>query len=614
MFISGDVRSASMPASHLVGQSFHGMGAFGGLNGVLGFLSAMTAEERKAKQAAAQADRLAKHAAAVADQQEKRAARATTQQEHQAATQAAAQAKQVQRQATAQSKAATQAATKAAATAKQVAKKAALQQKKLLGRTLNLTPQGAAVVSKIAPAIEDTAKSIQTAMAAVLKARSSRNPADRSNALALVKTATSKMQSVGAAGASTPARGVRGLLGLGDVVVDPNTGQYVDSTTGQPVDPNTGLPIGGTTNPYGTTSPYGSIDPNTGLPYTTSSSPYGVPGLTDPTGLFAQPYSPTQIPAACQKNPNKPVCMTLIMQQQEQAQMQSVFSLLQNMFAQLMDLVNQLLAQNFQTSQAAAAGSIYGQGIPPSPYGDPYGSPYGSPYGDPYGGAPGYYGGYSQGGDVSAIPAGYDVGGADMYGGGGDAATNAAYASAGPGQSTGPYGGPAGPLPPGYGNPSASNIISSDSMPLGTDDGGDVYGGGDASQIAPPSVFGSDTNYGLPPPQQYAQPPMQVGPTPQQMQMMMANQAMSASFNQGPGAQGQFAASGPVYAQGGSVYMPDGSPQMFGQQPSYTYPVGASDTVPPGTAMPQYQSAGLTQQLQLPGPGGDELVAGEEFN
>ncbi len=537
---------------------------------------------------AAQAERLA-------NAHEKAAARATTQQEHQANKLAAAQARQIQKNAEQVGKRAEAAKKQTERVAAQAAKKAARVQRKLAGKTIALSQRDASLYDKsgIAQKLQKAATDITAATQAVRKATTTRNPSDRSNALTLTKTAA---QSTGEVLPMKPV-GMRGLGALGiDVQPIPDGyGGFIDPGTGQPTDQ------------YGT-----PIDPNTGLPYTSSGSPYGIPSVGSgfpgsTTGLFPQPYTPQQLPAGCAKNPNKPVCMMLIMEQSSQAQMQPIFTMLQNMFAQLMDLVNQLLAQQYQTSQAAAAGSIYGQGIPPSPYGGYPGDPYG---GQPGYGAPGYYSGYgSPGGDVSQIPAGYDVGGGDPFSGGGDAATNAAY-QAGPGQSTGPYGGPPGGIPQGYGPPDgASNIISSDSLPMGTEGSGDDYSGGDASQIAPPSMFGANNNYTLPPPPQYQQAPVQYGPTQDQVRQMMANQAMSASVNQGPNAQMVMAAPGPVYAQGGSVYLPDGVP-MWGQQPAQTWPAGAQDYAPGGT--PQYASESLRQQLQLPGPGGDELV-GESF-
>ncbi len=600
----GDHNSAVLPATYqFVGQSFHGMGGMEGLGflgAVLGHLHALTAEERKAKQVAAAAERLA-------NAHEKAAARATTQQEHQANKLAAAQARQIQKNAEQVGKRAEAAKKQTERVAAQAAKKAARVQRKLLGRTVAVSQADASKIDKLTPVITDVAGALSTAMKAVLKAKATRNASDRTAAMASVKTAVAKAQSAGLAPGSGGMRGL-GALGIDVQPIPDGYGGFIDPGTGQPTD-QYGTPVGQQpANPYGT-----PIDPNTGLPYTSSGSPYGIPSVGSgfpgsTTGLFPQPYTPQQLPAGCAKNPNKPVCMMLIMEQSSQAQMQPIFTMLQNMFAQLMDLVNQLLAQQYQTSQAAAAGSIYGQGIPPSPYGGYPGDPYG---GQPGYGAPGYYSGYgSPGGDVSQIPAGYDVGGGDPFSGGGDAATNAAYQSAGPGQSTGPYGGPPGGIPQGYGPPDgASNIISSDSLPMGTEGSGDDYSGGDASQIAPPSMFGASNNYTLPPPPQYQQAPVQYGPTQDQVRQMMANQAMSASVNQGPNAQMVMAAPGPVYAQGGSVYLPDGVP-MWGQQPAQTWPAGAQDYAPGGT--PQYASESLRQQLQLPGPGGDELV-GESF-
>lgn len=621
MQCSNDVMTAQVPAAYAGygGSSMQGMGHLGAL-GAMGYVAglndlaaALTKEERQARAAAAQAERVAKQAEAQAKHAENVAARAAragnapvTQQARQAAQQAkqaAAQAKRVQAQATHASQQAAAKAARVQRQADQTAKRAALKQKRLLGKTISVTPgKSEQAVDRMTGPITDAANSIQTAQGAARKALVSRNPADKVSAIKAAQTAASKMYAIGMT--SAPPAGMRGMRGLGiDLTQLDQFGNPVDAgipTTGQ-IDPATGLPY----NPYAQ-SP-------------TASGPYGFPpvppidlfGGASQTGLFpGQPFAANQIPLACQKNPNKPVCMTLIMQQSEQQQMQQVFGILQNMFSQLMDLVNQLLAQQFATQ----AGQQYQQQLQPpyNPY-DPYGSGGMSPYGgDPYAG--GYGSPYAPGGSVSQIPPGYEMDGDPYAAGGGDPAAAAAYANMGPQQPSanfGPYGQASGGAPQ-FPGQAASNIISSDSLPIGADAQGDEYAEGDASMIAPPMQYAASPSYGLPPPPQYQQQPaVRFIPTEAQMQQMQwAAQQGSASINQGPGAQMIQASAGPVFAQQQPVYYENNMPMLFSEQPSQTFPSGVLDTAPDGT--PQYSMESLFTKLQLPGAGGDELVIGSE--
>lgn len=581
----------------------------GQLYGQLGAMhAAMTAAERKAKAEAAAADRAQKQAEAHAKAVEAQAARQAAAQEKagqrqaaqqtrqaaaqqaQAARQAAQQANKAKQQATQQANKANAAAKQAEAKAKQVkaaadkkAKAAALRDKRIAGRTVKANEKDSALIDKITPQVNDAQSTIQNALNLAKKAIQTRNQNDKVAAVNAAKTAGQKINAIMGGGG-----GMSGMRGFGDIVQDPNTGQYIDTNTGAVVDPNS---VGGVVS-----TPYSSV---------TTQTAGSLFGGIDPTGLLlGSAFQPIQTPAQCQRNPNKPICLQFQMQQQTQQQMQMVFSLLQNMFAQLMDLINTLLQQNFATQ----AGNLYAGGIPPTgypPY-DPYGGgAYGapSPYGDPYS---------VGGGSVAPIPPGYDVGSgaADPFSQV-PADVNAAYAGAGPGSGYGPFAAP----PPNAQLPQSpfpdqqQNIISSDSLPAGADvyGGGDVFsswfgGSGDASQIAPPAQFTANTAYSLPPPPQYSAAPI----LPQAPMIAPG----STSVTQGPGAQMVMAQPGSVFQQAPPIYDDGSSMPLFSMQPADADPFGGRDVVAEGT--PQYETAGLFKELQLPVGNTDEIAIGED--
>lgn len=279
---------------------------------------------------------------------------------------------------------------------------------------------------------------------------------------------------VTARGATPTARAVRRLRGLGDDPYPVDDSTYIPTDVNVPYDPTYGsTPQYGydPNNPTYYPPSYGVTDPTTGLPLTSGlTSPFGL----DPTGLTAgfSPFS-TQLPmmSGCKPGSTLPRCLIYQMAQDDRQQFQFVFTMLQQMYAQLLQIVQQLMAQ-LQSAQQQPY-SPYGQ----TPYGqDPYAQPYGpyGQYGGQYPGPSGYPGSpyYAGGGDSSVIPPGFQDGGGLYDGGGVGVPGDISQVFPGPSPAS-QYAAPGG-----FG-PAQPNIISSDSLPAGAEPGGDSYGGGD---------------------------------------------------------------------------------------------------------------------------------------
>ncbi len=320
-------------------------------------------------------------------------------------------------------------------------------------------------------------------------AKRTRSKVDYQKALAAAQTAIKNVQTM-LPGAPVAQATMRGLMGLGACVPDA-TGNGVDDQTGQAcslTDPNTGLPQ----------QPIYQQPLNTGL----------VPGFGTPGYGYGGGYGGGAVPAPqytgfpynvyggsagggysgdrCARRPDLPNCIILQLERNEQQQFQYVFSIMQQMYAQLLQIVQQLMAE-LQSAQQQPYGQSpygpYGQ-TPYGQYGDPnnpYGqqSPYGG-YGSPYPGPGGYPGQpyYAGGGGSSVIPPGYGDSGGDMFGPSGQAPGDAGAIFPGPGPMQ------QGPIAQGPSQP--SNIISSDSLPIGAEQG-DMWGGGDAASAQVPA-------------------------------------------------------------------------------------------------------------------------------
>lgn len=371
-----------------------------------------------------------------------------------------------------------QAANKAAALAKRTQRKAAVAAKKaarVAGRTVQTSNPAAA--SKINQAVQAAQTQLKNVTSLAATAKRTRNKADIQKALAAAQSAGKFIQTIKAP--VTPPAAVKLLRGMGylGACQDDGSGNYYDET-GAPCDPSTYVDPtagGGYVPPYVPPAPAYGQQPIYQGQYGTTS-PYGlsptglVPGFGTGLPSFGQGYAPT----GCRTGSNLPRCLIYQMAVDEQQQFQFVFSILQQMYAQLLQIVQQLLTQ-LQSAQQAPYGygqqpySPYGQS-PYSPYTDPN-NPYGAAYGGQYPG-PGYPGVpyYPGGADSSAIPPGYGDAGGDPFGAGGAIPGDVTQVFPGPGPMA------AGPIPQGPSQP--TNIISSDSLPDGAD-AQDSFGGGD---------------------------------------------------------------------------------------------------------------------------------------
>ena len=388
-----------------------------------------------------------------------------------------------------------QAATKAAQLAKRTQRKAAVAAKKaarVAGRTVQTSnPSAAAKLDKAVQAAKAQLSSV-TSLAAT--ARRTRNKADVQKALVAAQSAAKFISALNAPVTQPVAAKVNRLRGLGymGACVDDGTGSgtMIDDQTQQPCDPTTGLPYGGDPSVGGAYQPPYTPAPVYGQPGAyPGTSPYGV----SPTGLvpgfgvpqfgspfgaqFGAGYAPLR---ACNTGSNLPRCIIYQMAVDEQNQFQYVFALLQQMYAQLLQIVQQLLAQ-LQSAQQQPYGAYGASPYAQSPYG-PYGDPnnpyggYGAAYGGQYPG-PGYPGVpyYPGGADSSVIPPGYgDAGGGDPFGAGGAIPGDITQVFPGPGPMQ------MGPISQGPGQP---NIISSDSLPDGADTTVNTYGDSDQSFV-----------------------------------------------------------------------------------------------------------------------------------
>ncbi len=258
---------------------------------------------------------------------------------------------------------------------------------------------------------------------------------------------------------------------------DDGSGNYVDPSQGQYVDPS--MSQGYYQQPY--TAPQAYPAPYQD-PYSTQQ-PYAsnvLPGI-DPTGLtpgFGTPFQSQQYaPSGCRTGSNLPRCLIFEMAQEDRQQFNYIFTILQQMYAQLLQIVQQLMAQLQQAQMSQSQQPPYYG--PQGPYGQP---PYGTdPYSQgAYGQPPfGYGGGYGSpyGASSSQIPDGIVDGGG---GGPFDAGSSAI-----PGDISQVYPGPRGPMAP---QPDqAPNIISSDSLPDGA--GPSTGDGGGTGEDAPVPAF-----------------------------------------------------------------------------------------------------------------------------
>lgn len=373
-------------------------------------------------------------------------------------------------------------ARQTAAKAKRTAAQAAAKTKravKVAGKTVVTSNPAAA--AKLHAAVMSAQQQLSNALSLAATARKTRNKVDVSKALVAAQSAGKFINTL-AAPVQPPvvAQKLRGLGYTGDLssCVDDGSGSgmLIDNGDGQGCDPTTGQPTGGAYLP-----PANPVYPGTQYPGVSTGV---VPGFGLPTlpTFGSTGYGPLR---ACATGSNLPRCIIYQMAQDEQTQFQYVFSLLQQMYAQLLSIVQQLLGQLQSAQQSPYA---YGQ-QPYNPYGtnpydpnNPYGQGYGAGYGGQYPGPGGYPGApyYAGGGDSSVIPPGYGDSGDMSAGVPGDVSQVFPGPSSGGGggypiQS---YGGP----PPG--------LISSDSLPDGADptSGGD--GGDDAAGLIPTSGSG----------------------------------------------------------------------------------------------------------------------------
>ncbi len=361
-----------------------------------------------------------------------------------------------------------------------VKKRAEKKAVKVAGRTKYTSNPAAA--AKLHAAVVAAQAQFQNALALTKRSAQTRNKADIQKALVATHSAARFIGTSLAPVATPPAvQKLRGMGYIGACVQDPNDpsgATYTDDQTGVSCDPNAAsggisAPVqnyGGTAYPvqapvYGGASNTGLV-PGFGMPQF-GGSPFntfgaGVPG----TG-------------ACRTGSNLPRCIIYQMAVDEQNQFQFVFSILQQMYAQLLTIVQQLMQQLQSAQQQPYAGqqpfSPYGQ--PPYDPNNPYGQygqggqqpAYSGAYPGPSGGYPGapYYAG--GGGDSSVIPPGYGDAGGDMSAGVPSDVSQVfpgPSASAGAGYPMMAQGGP----PPG--------LVSSDSLPVGMDQG-DGYGSSD---------------------------------------------------------------------------------------------------------------------------------------
>lgn len=373
-----------------------------------------------------------------------------------------------------------QQAAKQARTAKQTAtkaKQAAKKAVKVAGKTvLTSSPNAAASINAAMVAAQNQLKNVMTL---TTKARGTRSKADIQAALAAAHSAGTFINTLGTQGTpSATAQKLRGMGYMGNIgscTTDPSTGQETDDGDGYGC-ADIGVPAtntaGGVQQPYSTGLPYAPTLPG----YSTGLNTGLVPGFGLPS------YGAGIAPAGCRAGSNLPRCLIYSMAQEEQQQFQFVFTTLQQMYAQLLQIVQQLMSQlqSAQQSPYAYGQSPYGSPYGASPYGaspyDPsnpysqYGAGYGGQYGSPYGGYSGAP--YYAGGDSSQIPAGYD--------GGGDGSVPSDVSQIFPGPSPSgagypmeSYGGP----PPG--------LISSDSLPDGADPTSGSNGSDDAAGLIP---------------------------------------------------------------------------------------------------------------------------------
>lgn len=265
---------------------------------------------------------------------------------------------------------------------------------------------------------------------------------------------------------------------------------------------------------------------------------------TDGTFLPVMPQSTIDLPPKCIKKPNNMQCIMLRMSQESQQQTQFMMTMVMSMLQQLMQLMSALQTGGDQQSCPAgymanengqcvdAYGNIFGavpqptqptQPTLPDPnlYNPQYPqyppiAPIGPNTSLPYQPqeVPGITTG-GNGGAITAIPAGIDVGGGDTYGGGADNI---------PTEVQRPYSMPSGGIynqqqqyqyqqgPTVQQLPDAG-IVSSDVLPIGTESGSDFYGGGDASSIAAGQQMVQQPVYQ---PQTYMPPQGQYMPMPQE--------------------------------------------------------------------------------------------------
>ncbi len=369
---------------------------------------------------------------------------------------------------------------------------------KVAGRTVRTAnPEKA---EKIQAAITAAQRQMSNVADLANRARRSRSKVDVQKALAAANSAGNFLKTLIAP--TPPPIGAQRLRGMGylGACVDDGTGAgtYIDDQTNVPCgDPSSQIPTD-IYPPSGGGAGYPGYPgyPTPGLPTQYPGAP-GYPGYGGSTGLvpgfgtglpaFGSGYAPLR---ACATGSNLPRCIIYQMAVDEQQQFQFVFTILQQMYAQLLSIVQQLMAQLQQAQQSPYA---YGQQPPYDPYGQNPFNPYGGA-GAP-GGGYGYdpaYGGQYPGPGYPGVP--YYPGGADSsiippgYGDSSDMSTGV------PGEVSqafpGPTQGPGGGYPSySYGGP-PPGLITSDSLPAGAD----PTAGDDASGLIP---YGGEASPGI---------------------------------------------------------------------------------------------------------------------
>ncbi len=353
---------------------------------------------------------------------------------------------------------------------------------KIAGKTVH-TSAHPDDLSKIKAAVALAQSQTKNALALHARSRQTKSKVDTQKALLAANSAINTLRSMLAPVQPPPAvRKLRGMGYIGNCIQDPNDpsgATYTDDQTGVQCDPNAasggfvdpnagGQIYGGTQYPVQNPINSTGLVPGFGMPQFGAGSPFGsqfgagLPGMR-----------------ACRNGSNLPRCIIYQMAVDEQNQFQFVFSILQQMYAQLLSIVQQLMSQLQSAQQQPYAGqqpfNPYGQSPydPNNPYGQ-YGQGGQQPaYGGQYPGPGGYpgvpYAAGSGGGDSSVIPPGYGDAGGDMSAG---VPGDVSQVFPGPGQSAGagyPMMATGGP-PPG--------LVSSDSLPVGMDQG-DGYGSSD---------------------------------------------------------------------------------------------------------------------------------------